>query len=489
MLADEFIHRGCGRVPRRTASRLLLACLAVLASGAGLSMIARVRPAAAAGVAVVSRAKLPPPQHGPSVQVPKTIAGDCSVDVTKSLDLWLRRLPSGATASLQRGACYLVNGPLVILGKTGVTLQGNGASIRATTPVNPSPGPGYEYPGSGGANDRRDLVISDSSDITVTGLTIEGPDASGHYSVIYANENGIQVNASNRVLVEGVTVSGVYGDGMVVTGNSTDVTFEHDSVPLAGRNSISDYAGSAVTIADNTLGSCHFIHFDVEPFRVNGQERAAQNVLITHNTVTGHGGFFSDIGAQGSVVDNLELSYNTVSSVIGVQVGGGKGNIRDRDNILIIDNHGLSKARDTVRALMNFANVSGLVVSGNVQSFNASIKTIAVLISNSTGVVVSGNTFAHVTDVLSTGQGMSVELARGASRGQKTISVTHRPTDLLVYRIGTGSDAEIESLVTYRAGHPVVATLGHPLMHNHVAGEAVAVAPSTDYKAFDNTTT
>src|ERR1019366_8135426 len=103
-----------------------------------------------------------------------------------------------------------VNGPLVILGKSGVTLQGNGASIRATTPINPSPDPADKYPGSGGANDRRDLVISDSSDITVTGLTIEGPDASGHYSVTYAKENGIQVNASNRVLVEGVTVSGVY---------------------------------------------------------------------------------------------------------------------------------------------------------------------------------------------------------------------------------------------------------------------------------------
>jgi hypothetical protein len=485
-----------GRVVRRRGPLIVIAVLTVLGVAVGLTIGggqgSRTTPSGSTVVQsrpIVSAALPAGSGDGAVVSVPASVPSSCAVDATATLDKWMVSVPDGARAVLRKGACYRVDGTLAILNKRGIAIEGNGARIEAISDSNPHVATSNLYPGASARDQRRDLVISDSSDITVTGLTIEGPDASGHYSVIYANENGIQVNASNRVLVEGVTVSGVYGDGMVVTGNSTDVTFEHDSVPLAGRNSISDYAGSAVTIADNTLGSCHFIHFDVEPFRVNGQERAAQNVLITHNTVTGHGGFFSDIGAQGSVVDNLELSYNTVSSVIGVQVGGGKGNIRDRDNILIIDNHGLSKARDTVRALMNFANVSGLVVSGNVQSFNASIKTIAVLISNSTGVVVSGNTFAQVTDVLSTGQGMSVELARGASRGQKTISVTHRPTDLLVYRIGTGSDAEIESLVTYRAGHPVVATLGHPLMHNHVAGEAVAVAPSTDYKAFDNTTT
>jgi hypothetical protein len=447
-------------------------------------------PSAPLPVGAVAPAGLPVGSGvGPAVAVPAGIPSNCSQDATAALDTWMESVPNGAKAVFPADACYQVDGTFTILDKRGVAVDGNGARIEAASIANPFSAAPKLYPGSDAPDQRRDLVIVDSSDVTVSGLTIQGPDRSGRYSVAYGNENGIQVNASTRVLVEDVTVRDTFGDGMVVTGNSTDVTFEHDSVPLAGRNSISDYAGSEVTIAYNTLGACHFIHFDVEPFLVDGQARAAQDVLITHNTLTGHGGFFSDIGAESAVVDDLELSYNTASSVIGMQVGGGKGNIKERANILVVGNHGLGQANDTVRALMNFANVDGLTVSGNVQSFSPSVRTIAVLISNSTDVVVSGNTFPHVTDVLSTGAGMSVKLASAASAGQKTIDATMPPTDLVTYQIGTGGDAEVLTLVTYRTGRPVVVTLGQSLRHNYVAGEPIAVAPSTDYRSFDNTTT
>jgi hypothetical protein len=450
--------------------------------------LTRVPPVAAATGAVggVALAQLPSSQHGRVVQVPADIADNCSVDVTLKLDAWLQGLPNGTTASLQTGACYRVNGTLAILGKTHFTLLGNGARIEAVTLTNPFRAARHAYPGSNAPDQRRDLVIVDSSDVTVSGLTIQGPDKSGRYLVPYANENGIQVNLSTRVLVEHVSVSDTYGDGMVITGNSTNVTFEHDSVPLAGRNSISDYAGSEVTIADNTLGPCHFIHFDIEPFLVNGQARAAQEVLITHNTLTGHGGFFSDIGAANAVVNDLELSYNTVSSVIGVQVGGGKGSIKERANILVLCNHGLSVANDTVRALMNFASVDGVTVSGNVQSFSPATRTIAVLISNSTDVVVSGNTFPHVKDVLSTGQGMSLKLARRASSGQSSLWTSATPRDLVSYRLGTGGNAQTITLVTYRGTGSVDATLGQNLRSNYPAGTRLVLAPSSDYLQSDN---
>ena len=66
-------------------------------------------------------------------KVPTSIAADCSVNVTAALQAWLDSLPDGATALLAAGGCYRVDGTPQLIDRNGLTIDGNGSTLRAFT--------------------------------------------------------------------------------------------------------------------------------------------------------------------------------------------------------------------------------------------------------------------------------------------------------------------------------------------------------------------
>src|SRR5437879_3489445 len=102
----------------RWSTRFLIAALAALAP--------------VSSVAVAANAAVPP-GAGPVITVPPGIAADCSVDVTTALNDWVAGAPDGATLQFGENACYLVEGTLVVKDRHGLTFDGNGATLQATT--------------------------------------------------------------------------------------------------------------------------------------------------------------------------------------------------------------------------------------------------------------------------------------------------------------------------------------------------------------------
>src|SRR4051812_9212907 len=77
---------------------------------------------------------------GPGQPAPTVVEAGPDVDPTGSVDVTLQlreaiaSVPAGGTLKLGHGAKYLVEGTLRIKQRDGFTLDGNGATLTATTP-------------------------------------------------------------------------------------------------------------------------------------------------------------------------------------------------------------------------------------------------------------------------------------------------------------------------------------------------------------------
>ena len=96
--------------------------------------------------------------HREVYSVPASVASDCSGDVTPALSKWISSVPDNSTLMLGKGACYQVDGSLAITNRRNLMLEGNGATLRATTK-------GHE---------RTHFGIDNSENIIVRNLIVKG---------------------------------------------------------------------------------------------------------------------------------------------------------------------------------------------------------------------------------------------------------------------------------------------------------------------------
>src|SRR5207245_2817210 len=151
--------------------------------------------------------------------------------------------PNGGTLRLLTGACYRVDGTLNLTGRSHVTIDGNGATLRAYTT---------------GTRQRAFWMLRSSSGITLRNLTLIGPNATGEYVTNLEAQHGVTVNGSTNVLIDRITVKQTYGDGVAIqqAGNGSpaqaDGVIVRDSTfQTIGRQGISITHARNVTITGN----------------------------------------------------------------------------------------------------------------------------------------------------------------------------------------------------------------------------------------------
>ena len=245
---------------------------------------------------------VPPSQTIPST-IPSTIPTNCSSDVTDALNSYFASLNSGATVSMPANACFLVSSSpaslLMIDGTRGVTIQGNGATFEQTSyngGICPATTPG--------AN-QYIFTIEDDSSLTVNDLNIKGPgDCNGEFA---EGDVGIMVSGaaygpgSNNIIMNGVSVSNVDGDGLDVypdTGTNSalnsNITFENGSMRNVGYHAVVPEGVNGLTISNNTFDSDgNFMDLEVDNtcgpcYGTNGVPLgiAQWNVTVEGNTFT-----------------------------------------------------------------------------------------------------------------------------------------------------------------------------------------------------------
>lgn len=304
-----------------------------------------------------------------AVTVPSSIAADCSADVTAQLQAWFDSLPDGTTASLA-GGCFRAEGTLTLRGRNGLTIDGVGATLRASTV---------------GDGHRSSLRVIDGSSFTVRDLTVEGGyTKSGTHDTTVQWSHGIDLLGPFGVLVENVTVRDVGGD-CVYAGlgaqRARNATVRGVTCDGTGRNGVSAVAANGLLVDGGSYSRVGFIAFDVEPN--SGTGFGVDGAVFDGATV---GSYYLDAGM---VVGDNAIGNVTFSAIAVTAAKGGRFRVltpttRRRTNIIVTGNTSAAAfAGDAVYA----ERTDGLTVTGNTLATSG----VELRCVDDTAVTFSGN--------------------------------------------------------------------------------------------------
>lgn len=320
----------------------------------------------AAGTMAGPQSAVPPPDPN---TVPASINSTCATDTTSQLQAWVNGRPDGSMLTFPSGACYRVDGGLVLTGRTGLTLHGTGATLRA-----PTVGDGH----------RPNIRLANGSSLTVRGFRLEGGYTNpGTLDPAIQWSHGIEVLGTQTVLVEDVTVTNVSGDCIYLglgTQRTRDATVRRLTCTGTGRNGVSFVAADRSRVEQSSTNGIGYVSFDVEPN--TGTGFGVDTATITGNTIGSY--VINALTIVGNApVNGVSFTNNHVTAPTGarIQVTG----LPRRTNVTISGNtatHTLSYPQ-----AVRLDNVDGATVTGNT------LPTTGVLLrcSSVTGLVFEGN--------------------------------------------------------------------------------------------------
>jgi hypothetical protein len=317
-------------------------------------------------------------------RVPSSIPRDGSRNVTRPLNRFLNRLPDGVCVRFPRRAKYRVEGTLRLRDKVGLTIYGRGSKIFATSIRGDlDPGPKRRW--------RQHLAITNSSDIEIRNLRIDGAAQSCRYNSEWEGEAGVNVNgSSSNIALHGLTIRGTGGDAVSV-GPATgirDVTVASLSADCLGRMGMSVSGGAEnVTLRDSSFDRIGRSFFDIEPI----PGRHVQNVDVLQNTVGDHHLNTLSCGGWGTNGDlTFQGNVNTINPIVVKCLSFGP--------VLFDGNTGVGQLGKplgfkSLQVFLGQPNTMSVTVVGNVQHFGQNQAFLAALETNACSLYVISNDF------------------------------------------------------------------------------------------------
>jgi hypothetical protein len=309
--------------------------------------------------------------------VPGGIDATGASDVTAALQALIDRTPDGGVVQLDAGGAYRMEGTLVMEERHRLRIEGNCARIFATTIADGS---------------RSHLRIIGGSDLAVRNLEIRG--ANPHagiegdaYVPALEGQHGIRIEGATDVELDGVRVSDVHGD-FVYLGRHleddrwTERVWIHDSTfARSGRQGISVTGGRDIVIEHNTITDVRMATIDLEPHPSFG----AENIHVIENRF-GPVRLISIAATGGGRVDTVVVARNTLRGQALRLIANPPDGTR-RQRYWIVDNTSDTPAN---RTPIRFADIDGIVVTGNRQAVASAGEALVELI-HTCGVSIGGN--------------------------------------------------------------------------------------------------
>jgi parallel beta helix pectate lyase-like protein len=250
-----------------------------------------------------------PPPSG--YWVPQTIASDCSRDVRSDLLGWMKTVPNNTTLNFSKGACYRIDGSLVVSERVGLTFNGNGAT----------------FDGRNNASGRaRHWWVQHSSRITLRNMTVRGANPragarEGAYVPAMEGQAAYGVWGSENVLLDKVQAYDMHGDFVEVSPMwirhvavaSRHVTVRNSHFERSGRQGISVTGAQDVLIQNNYISGVPHDIFDLEP---EVPPVAIDNVrFIGNRTGAVWLVWFANHGVCNAGVSNITISDNIMEEM------------------------------------------------------------------------------------------------------------------------------------------------------------------------------
>lgn len=238
---------------------------------------------------------------------------------------WLQALPANSTVVAPAGACYLINGGIVLTGVQGLTIAG-GTWNDMTAPV----------AGASPTAMSAAIWFQGGSNVTLENMTVNGSSPGG-YVPAGAFGGGIRSDGVIGFRVTDVNIDNVWGDGLelaplraandlssTILNPSENVFVYGLTVNGAGRQGISLVDVNGASLTDIVLKHIGINFFDVEADQWN---EGALNVTINDCETGGVGDlFFANGGASSGAaytgnitVENCTMDAPTAGEAVLVQ--------------------------------------------------------------------------------------------------------------------------------------------------------------------------
>jgi hypothetical protein len=249
---------------------------------------------------------------------------------------------------------------LTLQSRHNLTFEGNGATLRS----------------NGVSTCGRDCSLfylwTGNTGITIRNFVLVGNSPTpGVYDSSWEHASAVTIVAGRDVEIANITVSGVGGDGLTLSGVAPDwpdgIRFHDSHVISSGRMGVAVVAGRNLTVERVKFDTVGYHVFDIEP---NDTTQGASNVKFLNNTIGSWthplGFFFAADGAPGSAVEGVTVSANVVT---GGSLGADVTVSRRRD---IVFTNNTSKVA-VAGPVLTFAHVDGLILTGNVQPLTTGV--------------------------------------------------------------------------------------------------------------------
>jgi hypothetical protein len=308
------------------------------------------------------------------------VVANGTTDVTAALAADIAATPANGTFCLVAGGIYRVDGQLHFRNRNGLTVQGNGATLRQTVELNSA----------------MFLFDQGGNDIHLRNFTISGGNTqSGTYRAGKEYGHGIQFGGVLRASVDHVVFRNMVGEAVYMSGStvgsgyreSDGISITNNVVDGTGRMGMAITDGANhVTIQGNSLARVALYAFDIEPngHVFNGIAVGAHDVVIAYNTyVAGSVPHMVSLGGNGQIY-NITIRGNHSTGTIRTSVGGSGPRVR---NVVIDGNLGDVSNTDYPVELRNSDNVQ---VINNRQPLRSGQPLVYQ--ASCTAVSISGNT-------------------------------------------------------------------------------------------------
>ncbi|MFA4842067.1 MAG: hypothetical protein WC580_10215, partial [Agrococcus sp.] len=171
------------------------------------------------------------PSGLPIVEVPDSIAADCSSDVTGPLNAWLASVPDGSEIVFGREACYLVDGRLELIDRSNLVIEGNGSTFRAEEEA-----PAY--------TNRSQWYLEYGNDLSLRNMTLIGVNPRAEYDAEHEWDHNLFIRGTDTVSIDNVHGQRAYGDFIAIAQGPddrtipSDITIRNVSADIVGRMGI-----------------------------------------------------------------------------------------------------------------------------------------------------------------------------------------------------------------------------------------------------------
>jgi parallel beta-helix repeat protein len=308
----------------------------------------------------------------------KGATGNGSTNDTVAIQAAINQVAGSGGTVLVPDGTYMINAVTSLFLKSNMTLRMTGGAVLKAIPNNMA---NYKV-----------LNIENASNVNVIGGKVQGERAqhqgtSGEYGY------GIALYASNKVVIEGVTATDMWGDGFYISRNSSNVTACSIIADNNRRQGMSIVSADGIVVKNsifkNSNGIAPMAGIDIEP----NPGETVNNVQILNSQILNNKGWGILLYGGTGPINKVTIDGNTVANnsvtggdAEGIKVTRTSGGHRITNNI--VKNNLQDGISLTSGASLNI--VSGNTVTGNgIDTKNG----IGILMySNATNNTITNNT-------------------------------------------------------------------------------------------------